>query len=99
MLEFCALCELICLNLSIILQIPSSNISCHVDVSFPTDILDIITISFKGNGIDEASISEWGQYIDKSLNVTSVSIVIEVKWTYFFSYKHFCDTNGLNKIL
>ena len=49
-----------------------------MDVSFPADILDIITISFKGNGIDEASISEWGHYIDKSVNVTSVSIVIKL---------------------
>ena len=30
------------------------------------------------NGIDEACISEWGQCIDKALNVTSVSIVIKL---------------------
>ena len=30
------------------------------------------------SGIDEAYISEWGQCIDKALNVTTVSIVIKL---------------------
>ena len=40
------------------------------------------------NGIDEGCISDWGQCVDKALNVTSVSIVIKLTHV-LFSAKQF----------
>ena len=48
------------------------------------------------NGINEACISEWGQCIDKTLNVTSVSIVIKLMHV-FFSVKQFVILTALAK--
>ena len=48
------------------------------------------------NGINEAYISEWGQCIDKALNVTFVSIVIKLMHV-FFSVKQFVILTALVK--
>ena len=84
--------------MSIRLLIPSSNSSCpggcfisscHAcyyavnKLPFPLKAMSCPKCSDNKNGIDGACIKEWGQCIDKALNMTSVSIVIKLMHVFF----------------
>ena len=90
--SFCGVL-MINLNPSLRSPFPSSNSSCpggcvisscHAcyyavnKLPFPSKAISCPKCPDNRNGIDGACISEWGQCIDKALNVTSVSIVIKL---------------------